>query len=152
VPLAAGTEVLVKASFHYALARVERCDGPDAIHVTLEKGTRKQVPLESLVAVTREGLESNMRVYARLFMGWQLTWAEEVTPADAVVKHPNRAFQSDFFNKTVAATDVRIPLRPELRTQRSRLEQWWVERRTPILAGAVIAVVVLLWLLVRGLL
>ncbi|MEC9440719.1 MAG: serine/threonine-protein kinase [Myxococcota bacterium] len=129
---AVGQEVMVPArlidsfgareSSYNLCTVIGEAERPTHLMVESEEGKRAEVQRKSLIAVTQEEIGPRTQVYWRDTFGWELTWTASVRGRSATVKSAHESFQSDVFNKKVDLIDLRQPLDPQQRSQRSRSE------------------------------
>lgn len=104
-------EVLVRGDIGLELARVTKCEGPDAITVA-----EKVFRFEDLIPVVRatEELESGTCVYRCTAMIWRLTYTASRPQSGMLkVKHEDAAFQDSFFDQSAELADIRLDARPK---------------------------------------
>ena len=125
-----GAEVLVgrtEAMPPQGLCQVTDCAGPSAITVQTADGQLRQVTLAQCIHVvpcTKEELTPGLGIYAReLGIGpWYYTFVVRLHPGDKVeVKAEGDSFQSNFFNRRVPRSELRIAVESAKRKQKPRV-------------------------------
>lgn len=125
-----GAAVLVGRSAESAplgLCQVTDCTGPSEITVQTAEGELRQVTLAQCIHVapcTKEELTPGLGVYARaLGIGpWYYTFVVRLRPGDEVeVKAEGESFQSNFFNRRVPRSELRIAVESAKRQHKPRV-------------------------------
>jgi hypothetical protein len=113
-PLPIGQEVLLRGgAFGSTLGRVVSCQGPERIEIEVEQ--RREIRrLDDLTPVC--ALPPDARRGDRVFVDhgdfdWHATWLVSAEGARCVVKHEDESFHDAFFDKKVALSGVRVPMR-----------------------------------------
>ena len=139
-PLPEGQEVLLRGgSFGLKLGRVASCSGPDRIEIESDQ-KRENHRLDDVTPVS--ALSPEARGGDRVFVDlgafdWRPTWLVRVEGSICVVKHEDPSFQSDFFDKQIPTSGVRVPMRRKDRERRRGA--FWSWRGPPFVVIAAVA-------------